>query len=101
MRREKPRENRICQITADFDLAGEAGEFGSRYIFRMQDAIDSCPEFITRPAVLQRLAEETGFSTIELKPFRKWLDEYTGQRLSQDEAEASCLYSSFIFHKPV
>ena len=98
VRREDQPPNRICRVTANFDPAAPA-EFGSQYIFQMEDAIDSCPEYLTRPHVLTRLAEEAGLKAVEIKPFRRWLKEYKGHRLSQEEEEASCLYSSFVFQR--
>ena len=98
------RQNQVLNVTPRFDLEDDAPDYGAEYVFALEDAIDNCPEYLCRSTMLVQLAQEVGLSLIEIKPFEAWLsDYYKGKRLTRrltsDEEEASCLYSSFMFKK--
>jgi len=92
------RQNQVLNVIPRFDLE-DAPDYGAEYVFALEDAIDSCPEYLCRSTLLVQLAQEVGLSLIEIKPFEAWLSDYKGKQLARDEEEASCLYSSFVFKK--
>jgi hypothetical protein len=48
-------------------------------------------------SVLVDCGSQVGLECCFLKTFEDWMGEYCGNRLSEDEKEASFLYSSFGF----
>ena len=90
-------------IKPNFEVEGlrldESNEFGLEYKFTLADAIDECPEYVTRPDVLIRLAKEVQLELLEILPFENWLTSYKGKSLNADEMAVSFLYASFVFIK--
>ena len=56
-------ENTILNVKAQFDVEAQSSQdepddFGLKYTFSLQDAIDSCPEYVSRPKILVDMARE-------------------------------------------
>lgn len=50
--------------------------FGIRYEFTLQDAVDSCPEYIVPFSVFRRLCEEQGMEFILEAPLPQFYDNF-------------------------
>ncbi|RKP10391.1 mRNA capping enzyme-domain-containing protein [Thamnocephalis sphaerospora] len=89
-----------------FDQKDHYPTFGHRYIFHLEDVIESCPEYLVHFPTLARLAEERGLKLLKRTPFHNYYEdavrsdpesvnllermrvvERGGDRLSDDEWE--------------
>lgn len=91
--------------------------FGREYIFHLEDAIDSCPEYLVHWPTFERIASEYGLRPLYHTPFHQFYQRYIedpkfqelfyrmgvidsdGMSLSREEWEAVGLYMAFAFRK--
>ncbi|CAM0953771.1 unnamed protein product [Alopecurus aequalis] len=84
--------------------------FGIKYRFRLEDAVDDCPEWVVPFHVFRLLAEEYDLELVLVKNFHEFVHKYSWKpefghlvqrigTLSQDEWEVSYLYLAFVFRK--
>lgn len=106
-------KNSICRLEFDRNTDKDVfPEFGARYSFFLADAVDSVPEYLVHPAVLERIAAEYDLELVLRKEFPEWKAEYEKdprfedlmhvmqvERLSPDEWQAASLYVVVCFRK--
>jgi mRNA (guanine-N7-)-methyltransferase len=61
--------------TIRFDQKDEYPTFGHRYTFRLEDAIDDCPEYLVHWGTLVELAKEYKLKPLERRGFHQFFDE--------------------------
>ncbi|KAI8894970.1 guanine-N(7)-methyltransferase domain-containing protein [Globomyces pollinis-pini] len=98
----------------EFEQKSSFPIFGHKYWFRLEDAIDDCPEYLIHFPTLQKIAAEYGLECILHRTFHDYFNDnyekgmYLLERMkvfdsagniSFDEWEASGLYSVFAFRK--
>lgn len=90
--------------------------FGIRYTFRLEDAIDDCPEYLVHLPTLEELGAKFGLRVVRATGFHQvWKEFYDHHRykalidrmrvlnadgtISEDEWEAAYLYMAIVFEK--
>lgn len=92
--------------------------FGVRYVFHLEEAIDSCPEYLIPMSKLAALGKEVGLKLYYALPFGDFYTKYSGERhyhrllsvmnvidersgafLSPAEQQVADLYLAFCFVK--
>lgn len=107
--------NNVYRVTFDStEFPKDAGPFGHRYVFHLQDAIDNCPEFLVPPRHFVNLCREFQLQLVEELNFHEFYERYSNQqefqellrrsgirdgRMTEDEWEAIYLYRAFVFQK--
>ncbi len=92
-------------------------DFGVRYTFTLEDAVEACPEFLVPLAVLTRIAARHGLVVHEILPFADFYGKYSrvpkyerqlhrmhvvspdGAFLTDEERAVAELYIVFCFRK--
>ena len=88
--------------------------FGCQYVFKLEDAIDECPEFLVPIEKLIQMASKHGLKMVKFQPFHDFFMEQGANdlelvkrmrvfdgygRISQEEWEVLGIYSVFCFQK--
>ncbi|KNC82053.1 hypothetical protein SARC_05647 [Sphaeroforma arctica JP610] len=91
-------------------------EYGCKYNFSLVDAIDDCPEYLTHPAILTKLAKEHNLELVTYERFHDFFAKYQtdpdavdrmirmkvlGRQgtIPRDQWEAIGQYVAFVFRK--
>jgi len=90
--------------------------FGSKYYFKLEDAIDDCPEYLVHFPTFINIAKEYGLKLILQKDFHEFYNYYIQYKpnidlfnrmkvldsegnFSQEEWEVAGIYLAFVFRK--
>lgn len=108
--------NAIYSVTiADEAVRVAPPPFGACYEFRLDDAVEACPEFLVSFTVFQALAREYGLQLVQLEDFprlreRLWGDANARRlwksvtkldeiRIDEAQWEVISLYQAFAFQR--
>lgn len=81
--------------TIRFDQKDDFPTFGHRYTFRLEDAIDDCPEYLVHWGTLVEIAKEYKLRPRERRGFHQFFDEMS----KIDRHREVCCHSLFIFRR--
>ncbi len=103
--------NSICSLVFDESTDKDLlPDFGARYIFTLEDAVDGVPEYLVHFAVLERIAQEYELDLVLREEFPDFFANNQKEHedlltrmgvhvLSPDEWQAASLYVCFCFRK--
>ena len=89
-------------------------DFACKYVFKLEDAIDECPEYLVPIEKLFEMAKSHGLNVVKFQGFHEFFMEQAGKDLelvqrmrvfdrdgnvSKDQWEALGIYSVFCFQK--
>lgn len=86
----------------EFESNSFTNNFGNKYTFQLKEAIDSCPEYLVHPKVLESLAKEYNLDLIQSLNFHEFYDknyEPFSYDITKDEWDCIYLYRVYVFQK--
>ncbi|KAI9596221.1 guanine-N(7)-methyltransferase domain-containing protein, partial [Syncephalis fuscata] len=60
----------------EFDQKTTFPTYGHRYVFHLEDAIESCPEYLVHFPTLVKLAQEQGLQLVQRTPFHQYYEKF-------------------------